>query len=246
MRSAVVERVAPGGRHEQMRRLGEKPAPDVRLEAREERERDDERRDAERQAEERRERDDPHLRVPPRGEEVPAGEERARSRLRPHQREEDDVADRREFVKSIARRSMPTPSPAVGGIPYDERLDVVLVVEHRLVVALRPLGHLGAELLGLLVGVVQLAEAVRDLHPPDEELEAVGGRRVVRLRLRERRDLRRVVDDERRLEEPSLRHGPEDLGEELPLGLAEPLDMLRHQRHRRFFLEGEDRRGPPS
>ena len=70
----VVEDAAACGRHEEMRRLGEKPALHVRLEPREERERHDERRDAEREPEKRRERDDPHLRVAPRREEIAAGE----------------------------------------------------------------------------------------------------------------------------------------------------------------------------
>ena len=112
----VVELPAPRGRHEQVRRLGEEASPDVRLEAREKRERHDERRDAEQEPEERRERDDPHLRVAPRREEISLGEEERDHFGR--------ISGKRitsrmewEFVKSIARRSMPTPSPAVGGIP---------------------------------------------------------------------------------------------------------------------------------
>jgi hypothetical protein len=37
--------------------------------------------------------------------------------LAAHQREQDHVADRRGSVSIIARRSMPMPSPAVGGMP---------------------------------------------------------------------------------------------------------------------------------
>ena len=46
----------------------------MRLKPREKRERHDERRDAEREPAESRERDDPHLRVAPRREEISAGE----------------------------------------------------------------------------------------------------------------------------------------------------------------------------
>jgi hypothetical protein len=89
----------------------------VRLEPREERERHDERRDAERKPEKRRERDDSHLRVAPRREEISLGKkernqekkiflegEEGDGRLltllsifvfllvfRPHQREQDDI-----------------------------------------------------------------------------------------------------------------------------------------------------------
>src|ERR1019366_9947042 len=114
----VVERVAAGGRHEEMRRLGEEPAPHVRLEPREERERHDERRDAERESEERRERDDSHLRVAPRREKIPAGEKEGDHFGRIKGNRITSRIDG-EFVKSMARRSIPMPSPAVGGIPYE-------------------------------------------------------------------------------------------------------------------------------
>src|ERR1017187_7653066 len=57
-----------------MRRLGEKSAPHVRLKPREKRERHDESRDAGRGPAKSRERDDPHLRVTPRREEISSGE----------------------------------------------------------------------------------------------------------------------------------------------------------------------------
>ena len=40
-----------------------------------------------------------------------------RPSTRPHQREQDDVADRRLAGEQHRRRSMPMPSPAVGGMP---------------------------------------------------------------------------------------------------------------------------------
>lgn len=47
--------------------------------------------------------------------------------------------------------------------------------------------------------VVELREAIGQLAAVDEELEAVGDARVFRIALRERRDLRRMARDERRL-----------------------------------------------
>jgi hypothetical protein len=55
-----------------------------------------------------------------------------------------------------------------------ERADIVLVVVHRVLFAAGFLLRLGAEAVGLVVGVVQLAEGVAELTPLDEELEAVG------------------------------------------------------------------------
>lgn len=94
----------------------------MRLEARQERQGEDERTDPEDEPDERRGRDDADLRVPARGEEVAAGEEDLDQRAVPFGRISGKrMTSRidREFVKSIARRSIPTPSPAVGGIPYE-------------------------------------------------------------------------------------------------------------------------------
>ncbi len=102
-----------------MRRLGREACEDVRLEPREEGERGDERGDAEDEPDERGRRDDPDLRVAARGEEVAAGEEGFRQRAAFGRMSGKRMTSRieREPVKSIARRSMPTPSPAVGGMP---------------------------------------------------------------------------------------------------------------------------------
>ena len=105
-----------------MRGLRREPRQDVRLEAGEERQREDERRDAEDEADERGPCDDADLRVAARGEEVAPGEQGFDQRPVPFGRMSGKrMTSRidRELVKSIARRSMPTPSPAVGGIPYE-------------------------------------------------------------------------------------------------------------------------------
>ena len=98
-----------------------------------------------------------------------------------------------------------------------QRADVVGVEAHGLVVA-HVLGrHLGAEALGLIHRVVQLGEGVAVLVAQDEQLEALSELGVLRMLLRQRRDLQRVVDDEGGLDELLLRHGLEDLGDELAL-----------------------------
>ena len=85
-----------------------------------------------------------------------------------------------------------------------ERADVVGVVEHRLVVAGRLARSLLAKARGLVVGIVELGEAVGDLAAADEELEAIGDERVRVVASRQRRDLGRIRVDERRLQQPVL------------------------------------------
>ena len=56
-------------------------------------------------------------------------------------------------------------------------LEVIGIVRHRLVVAGVLFRRLAPEALGLVLGIVQLRETVRDLLAGDEELEAVGDKR---------------------------------------------------------------------
>jgi hypothetical protein len=86
-----------------------------------------------------------------------------------------------------------------------------------LVVALGALGELVFEALLLLDRIVQLAEGVAQLEAAAEELETLDVRRVVRLGLRERRNLDRVVVDDVRLNEERL----DDRLEEVINGLAQ-------------------------
>ncbi len=90
----------------------------------------------------------------------------------------NSTTSRRLFapVSSITRRSIPMPTPPVGGIPCSSALDEVLVVRLRLFVAALQLLRLLLEAAALLVGVVQLAEAVGDLDPAGERLEALDQR----------------------------------------------------------------------
>ena len=107
-------------------------------------------------------------------------------------------------VKIIASRSMPRPEPAGRRHPVRERLDVVGVALLRLDVPACALVGLQREPRRLLLGVVQLAEGVAQLDPAGEELEALDHRRIVIGRARERRELDRVVVEDRRLHEPRL------------------------------------------
>ena len=59
-----------------------------------------------------------------------------------------------------------------------ERADVVGVVEHRFLVARVLALDLRAEARRLVLGVVELGEAVRELAPRDEELEAIREERI--------------------------------------------------------------------
>ena len=81
-------------------------------------------------------------------------------------------------VRSITRRSMPRPAPAAGRQAVFERADVVGVVVHRLLVARLLQARLLEEARRLVLGIVQLGEAVGDLLRVDEQLEAVGELRV--------------------------------------------------------------------
>ncbi len=86
--------------------------------------RKDQSRDAQREPEEGRARDNADLRLPAARREKPAGQEECdqeapfglTGRMRGNRM--TSLIDG-EFVKSIASRSMPIPSPAVGGIPYE-------------------------------------------------------------------------------------------------------------------------------
>ena len=84
-----------------------------------------------------------------------------------------------ESVSSITRRSDSEPLPSGGRESVLERPDVVVVEPHRLVVAGVASLDLAAEPGRLILGVVQLREAVGDLLAGDEQLESIGEERVI-------------------------------------------------------------------
>lgn len=117
-----AERVAARRRDEDVRRLLRQARQDRALEPGQERDRDDERRDAQGEARERGAGDDADLGVAAGGPEVPPRQEEGDQRGSPFGRMSGKRITSRiegEPVKSIASRSIPTPSPAVGGMPYE-------------------------------------------------------------------------------------------------------------------------------
>ena len=107
-----------------------------------------------------------------------------------------------------------------------ERLDVIGVALLGLDVA-RPLLGLHRKPRRLLLGVVQLAEGVAELHAADEVLEALDDLRVVVGHARERRELDRLVVEDRRLDQPRLDERGDRLVDEL-----RPRLVARRCRHR--------------
>ena len=125
--------------------------------------------------------------------------------FRPHLRKQDDVANARAVGQQHDQTIDADAAAAGRRQAVLERADVVGVVVHRLIVAgLLRLGLL-LETRGLVLRVVQLGEAVGDLAPGDEQLEALGDVRVGVAASRQRRYLRRVVDDEGRIHRVRLR-----------------------------------------
>ena len=116
-------------------------------------------------------------------------------RSRPHQREQDHVADARLVQQEHAEPVDADAQAAGRGHRVLQGADEVVVhLGHRVLVLLA--GELLAEQLLLQDRVVQLGVGVGQLHPVDEQLEPLGDRRVRRLPLGQRADRGRVVDDE--------------------------------------------------
>ena len=116
-------------------------------------------------------------------------------------REEQHVADRRGVGEEHDEAVDADAAAGGRGQAVLEGADVVGVVVHGFVVTVALRIGLGLEAGGLIVRVVELGEAVAEFSAGDEELEAfrhvvvgVGG-------AGERGDLRRIVDDEGRLDE---------------------------------------------
>src|SRR5438477_3697752 len=112
-----------------------------------------------------------------------------------------------------------------------ERANVIGVVVHRLLVAGFLRFRLRGEARGLVLGVVQLGEAVRDLAAGDDELEAVGDRGIRVVCPRERRDVDGVRDDEGGLHELRLGGRLEELELQQPHAVG-----VEH-----FDVEGNER-----
>ena len=121
-----------------------------------------------------------------------------------------DVADR--LLAGEDHHEPVDPEPDATGRRHSvgERLDVV-----RVAALARHLLRLLVEPLLLRRGVVDLRKRVPELHPAGEVFEPLGQRRVVVGRSRERRQLDRVVVDDRRLDQPRLDEVREGMVDEL-------------------------------
>src|SRR3954447_23609287 len=128
-----------------------------------------------------------------------------------HRRKEDHFPDGVAAAEQHHQAVDPHAQPAGRRHPVLERLDEDLVVGLGLLVALGLQADLGLEARALLVGVVELGERVGDLHPAREGLEALDEPGLVAVGLGERRQLDRIVHDDRRL----LRVGLDVLGQQV-------------------------------
>ena len=120
--------------------------------------------------------------------------------------------------------------------------EIVLVDPRCLLVAGGAERRLRLEAAALVERIIELAEGVRELAPAGEELEALGEPRRAALRLGERRQLERIVDDEgglvQRTLDVRLKELVEELGARQRVGLRDvrahgrPAELLgRHREH---------------
>ena len=137
-----------------------------------------------------------------------------------------------------------------------ERLDVVRVALLGLDVPARALVRLHREPRRLLLGVVQLAEGVAELHPADVVLEALDDPSVVVGRARERRELDRVVVEDRRLRSAagstkwqcawSIELRPRPVGRRVDAALVQPrAQLVLVARPEAVLVERVDEPDPP-
>eukprot|EP00982_Pelagococcus_subviridis_P016542 31483-Pelagococcus_subviridis.AAC.12 len=153
------------------------------------------------------------------------------------QRERDHVSDARAVRQQHHEPVHAQPHPPRRRHAVFQRGDEIFVELDRVVVVLEraqrllPLRLRGRSRLGTRLGVRrdlpfqplplihrvrQLAERVGELAADDEQLEAFGDPRLGAMRLRERGDLHRVVEHERRLSELRLHARLEHLVQDVP------------------------------
>ena len=137
-----------------------------------------------------------------------------RARLRAQRGEQHHVANARRAGDQHHQAVDADPEPAGRRQPVLQRAHVALVDR----------AALGLEALALVDRVVELAVGVGQLAGADERLEALGQERVVAVRAGQRRDLARVVEHERRLDQRVLGCRLEDLGHQLPGAPARLVD----------------------
>src|SRR3954447_1944905 len=122
----------------------------------------------------------------------------ANGRSGAHRGEEDDLPNTAPPGEDHDQPVDAHSHPAGGRHAVLERAEEVLVERLGLLVSGGGLAALLLEASALLVRIVQLRERVAELDAPREGLPPFDESRLAAVRLRERRQLDRVVDDERR------------------------------------------------
>ena len=136
-------------------------------------------------------------------------------------------------VSIITRRSMPRPTPPVGGIPCSSASTKASSKGWASSSPRAELGRLLLEAAALLVGVVELAEGVGDLDPADERLPALDQALLGAVRLGEGRELDRIVEDEGRLDQARARPRGEQAVDQLAPALGR-VGLGPHRRRQRL------------
>ena len=142
--------------------------------------------------------------------------------FRPHVREQQNITDGGRVRQQHDQPVDPDPLACRGRHAVFECADVVGVIVHRLVVSRLLLLDLLPETLGLVLGIIELREAVGNLASADKEFEPVRNERISIVAPRQRRDFGRVSRDKGRIHEPVL----DALLEDLDLDLAQPVGVL--------------------
>src|SRR4051795_12008778 len=132
--------------------------------------------------------------------------------LRPKQRKKDHVANGAGIGEQHGEAVDADALASGGWQTVGQSTDVVLVHGVRFFVTARFFRKLLLESTALLLGVVQFAEGVSDLEAADKNLKALDPCWLIRLVLRERRDLDREVIEDRWLDQMFLGHSFEQCG----------------------------------
>ena len=99
-------------------------------------------------------------------------------------------------ARSITRRSIPIPSPAVGGIPNSKALRKSSSRRREGSAFIAALTKLFEEPFPLVDRIVEFGKPIGDFAACHKELEAIDDLRILRVPPRQGRDVRRVKSDE--------------------------------------------------
>ena len=121
-------------------------------------------------------------------------------------------------VRSMTQRSIPIPSPAVGGIPNSRARRKSSSRRENGIGLIASLFQLLDKAFPLIDGVVQFRETIGDLPAGDEELKSVHHLRILPVPTREGRDLCGIMSDKSRLKEMRLDHLFKEIGQNPSMG----------------------------